>query len=344
VSPAHFPTAPSRAATPPRTNPRVIDALWTFGELHSKPLDDSYTSSNGDYLVRNDGRIVVVTRVGSAQPIIEHVATAGFRAEDVYIQGPWLVVKELSANDASAEIDLQRYDLNSGERIHVTKRDVPRPTEPEMDFLGDHLYYVTGSSTTHKCLIDLDIERLIAKRSYCGESGWVVEDPKASPAGLVVSEVHPDPESRCKRLVVIPLGEKPRRDLAPPVTTCRQWSGYLVEGAVAWDEIDPTERDVDMGEADLYARTSRGELVDLGAEYTDSLIACAGWFYWNVQGEEELRRWRPGSDIEVIFRAPDGGGTVLGRAACGTERLILRVNATDPDRTRETLYSAELRS
>lgn len=262
--------------------------------------------------------------------------------EDAYIQHPWLIVKELPVSEAVAKIKLFRYDLRTGsDRTEISEGHIPEPTESEMEALGGHLYFMTGSSKTHKCVIDLDITTLTTKSIYCGDTGWVVGDPRPSADGLVVSEVRPNETNRCKRLVIIPTGQKPRRDLAPPVKKCKQWSGHVIGSSTVWDEIDPTEDDVDMGEAALYARTDDGDVLALGDEYTESMITCGGWYYWRVQGRETLRRWQPGSNIEIIYRGIEDG-TVLGRPFCGGDQLIFPEANTDPDSNEEIWYTAPI--
>ncbi|AEI11110.1 hypothetical protein Celgi_0590 [Cellulomonas gilvus ATCC 13127] len=97
---------------------------------------------------------------------------------------------------------------------------------------------------------------------------------------------------------------------------------------VAWTGAPETSADgVNYFKSPLRA-LDEGRIYDLGETSVGGAAICHGAGYWTTDGAggpEEVRRWKPGSDIEVIYRSPDknsldsyttsmpfcGGSTVL---------------------------------
>ena len=89
-----------------------------------------------------------------------------------------------------------------------------------------------------------------------------------------------------------------------PNRDCRGFQGASSAATSAWFEFDPASGDPFRSPV---KGVLDGEIVQLGAGGAGSLTVCGGYFYWRSETRDhsEIRRWRPGTDVEVVYRSPE---------------------------------------
>lgn len=77
------------------------------------------------------------------------------------------------------------------------------------------------------------------------------------------------------------------------------------ENFVIWSELKPQKDGTDYHRAQMYGRDQDGKIWDLGLGTAGSIQVCNERAYWMVgTGINEVRTWKPGESIKVIYRAP----------------------------------------
>jgi hypothetical protein len=203
-----------------------------------------------------------------------------------------------------------RIDIRDGSMTDLDPTTgVPAPGVPPTWSVSGGLLSYPIQRRNRNCVAVIRVATLRTALVDCAPreqyAGW----PQVSEETLIYSQYSEAPVPGCRRLVAVPLSGGPAEPL-PATVECAPFSGVRGPGFTVWGESPPdTElRDV----AEMYGLEDGGEVVHLGQGTTNSQIVCAGWAYWVADSDlrkgdfTEIRRWRPGSHVEIVYLSPPG--------------------------------------
>jgi hypothetical protein len=140
----------------------------------------------------------------------------------------------------------------------------------------------------------------------CGEPGedlgWMAVD------GSAVSFVQgPFADSGCEKLMVLTDSDTAPKVAAPDDCV---FEGAAGERTVAWSRppVPDSQGALDYFDVPVYGLQD-GIVVGLGRGVAGSVTVCRDVAYWltSSTGGDEIRRWEPDGNVEVIYRSPDQG-------------------------------------
>ena len=256
--------------------------------------------------------VIVTTNVGDAillggreiESEIVHAPGWEWIFQDVLFAGDWLV--DAVSNDSTHESRI--YRLSSGtEPILVDEWSSVVGHIPELAANGVMLWYTTRHEPGVACIVELNTTTGASTDIYCGDGGADIGWLTAHGDSLSFVEWH---GSECGQLIRV-LAGAPGTPESVSGPAC-VFHGVASDDLVAW--VEPPKPDA-AGYVDYFKVPVVGlvgeEPLDLGVGAAGSLEVCGDALYWEMEGEgqtpDEIRAWRPGEPINVVYRSPDTG-------------------------------------
>lgn len=242
----------------------------------------SFGDFNGDYVAymeeHGGSPGTQFTRVYDANghQVLQHSPdAAAWYTQEVWLTKHFAVIEDI--NEAQRLVRLAIYDLTTGERLELP--DGAQPTQPEVDASFGQLTFVTGDIETQMCQRLVDLEAGAAMEIFCAERGEILGDSATGDDGISFSRLRDvNTESRCKDVFT---WRKRQLEKLPLRQACIGWSGDMIDGAVAWDEMNPEKQS--LGNAKGFARAEGGSVLPLKRIDTDSLVGCGSMFFWEAE-------------------------------------------------------------
>lgn len=127
--------------------------------------------------------------------------------------------------------------------------------------------------------------------------------------------------------------------------TCAIWE---VVGNGAWEvwfEVplrkDPNEA-INYNKAEILGRDATGNVWDLGHGAAGSLVLCRDGAYWTYESGNapgEIREWKGGDTVEVVYRSPNRDYGISSPRCWGNVLHIQRFNSGKVESPDEVLYT-----
>lgn len=305
-APGPTPTA-TPTATPEALSPTVSDRLaeWTTIAGPSQELSTFAGLSDGSFLaiLGGDDQTVAVFTDGHRQEV---PAPHGYVVQDVLQVGGKVV---FGAVDESNEVfRLYRWTPGEPSADVLLESSGSDAYWPETAVWGDDLY-VTAVAGDTMCVTRWDVTSAdpatTAQPVACGGPRESLSWVSAQDGALSYLLVGPD--GGCSRLMTVSL---PDGQPEPVATDGCVGRAVASTDLAAWDQIpeSSSDRPQDWFDVPVLARAG-DQFVSLGRATGGSEMICDGALYWLtafVSGTpQEIRRWAPGGDIEVVYRSPD---------------------------------------
>ncbi|WP_163510903.1 hypothetical protein [Fodinicola acaciae] len=288
--------------------------LWTF------PFQRTETVVNGDsgpllydgrYYAspHHDDSTVVDTRTGKV--VVRHRAahrSDGWHVEDVFLTAGFAIAVDSDTEPPYAPKPwyvVTRYQLSDGKATPLALRPPVSTVDPEVTAGDGHYAYVTDRNG-RGCVAVGEVSQVTAAVAYCSPAGWLPGFLGTDPTSVTFVENSERPSTTgqpagCRRLVRLAFTGAVTRFSGSP---CRQYAGASAGSWSAWSDASDTDSDVEHSPV-VAAVAGTRQRVDDGM--TGSLRTCDGWLYYNhreTPTSVEIRRWRPGSAVEVVYRSP----------------------------------------
>ncbi len=183
--------------------------------------------------------------------------------------------------------------------------------QPEIALAG-HSLLMMGSPAESACLRSLDLAH--PERGFsdvaCGEEGKIWWWLTVAPDGAVSWLESDSFEAECARLLRLELGSL---EPSPAVEGQCVSRGAASATSAVWNtspDVDPL-LGTNWFDVPLLVE-SGGVQVELGSSVSGSALFCGDYLYWlkDMEGLDkptaEVRRWRPGGEIEAVYRSPRG--------------------------------------
>jgi hypothetical protein len=288
-------------------SPRVVDNLFGWRVVLPKVKDkEMFPVTDGRYLATSitpTSTTIHVVDQQTGRVVFRHTPGEGWYVDDVLLSPPWAIVKEDNSDTEGVTVRLSqgyRYSLLDGSRADLqAQTGMPAPGPADWWFADEgRLAYLAWNKTRHDCLAVADIDTLTGASVYCAATGSYLGFPRMDGRDLTISEL--DPKAHCRKILWIRAGEPPRE--APAQQDCAPFDGAFTGASYAWTEQPPG---ASAQVAAFYLRDHSG-VRPTGAVDAGSLRPCRGWIYWQESGTwaTEIKRWKAGHDIEVIYRSP----------------------------------------
>jgi hypothetical protein len=311
--------------------PIIKQALWKFPFQRSEPLvtgDAGPLLYDGRYYARPDPKdpttaTIIDTRTNKV--VVRHQAphrSDGWQVEDVFLTDGYAIVVDADAEPPYAPkpwYAVTRYRLADGAATTIAQQPAVSTVDPEV-VAGDGKYAYVTDQTGRGCVAMADVQQSTATVRYCAPAGWLPGFLRTSDTSLTFAENSEQPkQSRqpegCRRLVRLPTTGQPAN--VPASTACRQYAGASEGGWSAW--TDAADSDPDVEHAPIKAVIGQAKPVQIDIGVTGSLRTCGGWVYYNHRADPttmEIRRWRPRSDVEIVYRSPGEQLSATTSVAC----------------------------
>lgn len=309
-------TGPSRTGTGSpgaAATPAVVDALADWGAVAGPTAEllavtgfrpDAFTAT----LKAGAGEDEAVAIFRDGQRLV-HPAGPGFIVQDIFLVGDDVVFGV--ANEDKGEFDVYRWDGTAATPEALIESTGTDWWWSETAVIGTTLYYSTAHAA---CIEAMDLSRPNPREHVtqvaCAAPGEELSRLFAQDS--VLSYLSSAPTADCYVMYrVVSPGSSPERVQGP---------GCIAQGVAdahiaAWNEapIPDTNGYSNWFDVPLHGVVD-GREIDLGRGGAGSEIICDGRLYWTKEGDAagaaEVRRWRPGGPIEVIYRSPDEDTTV----------------------------------
>jgi hypothetical protein len=307
---------------------QVVDALWDWDvRVRDVPIDYAGALDEGASVrvgPAGPGGSTAVVDVSSRRTLATlRPTTPGRTIGAVAVAEPYVVWSDYTAEATSPTLHV--LDARSGEATTVDGRPgVAEPGAPPTFALHDHrLAYTTQDVGSTSCLVLLDLRTWRSSTVHCTDrDDQGVGDPTLTAHGLAAITFDPRVGRRgCARpLFTRRPGAEPLEPV-PGSSTCWATTALVGPDFVAWDDQRPRSPDL----ADLLVHTDADGTRALPRGDAGTLTLCGEWIYWTSwprTGERtEVRRWRPGADIEVVHRSPSADAGTLTAPQCHGDRL-----------------------
>lgn len=302
TGPSHAGTgAPGAAATAPA----VVDALAAWGTV---------AGPTGELLAVSDFRPDAFTaklKAGADEAVaifrdgqrLVHPTGPGFIVQDSFLVGDDVVFGV--ANEEKGEFDVYRWDGAAATPETLIESTGKDWWWSETAVIGTSLYYTTHGA----CIEAMDLSRPNPREHVtqvaCAAPGEELSGLFA--ADSVLSYLSAAPKDACYVLYrVVSPGSTPERV---------QGTGCIAQGVAdahlaVWNEAPVPDSNGYRYWFDVPLHgVVDGQEIDLGRGGAGAATICGGTLYWTKAGDAtasaEIRRWRPGGSIEVIYRSPD---------------------------------------
>lgn len=262
-----------------------------------------------------------------------HLSDPAWQIQKVFLSAPWaLVVETIDPPPREASPTRAfRYDLRTGAvTSFASVETLPQTWFPQpFDVEGGRVAY-SGRVGGRGCLVVAELATLRGRPVYCSAAtGWLPGLPQLAGGTLSVMD-NQNSRPHCRHQLVVDVdGGRPTR--AAERAPCTPFDGVATAGFTVHTELAPNASNYDR--AALVAASRTGPLLPLGLGAAGSLRVCRGWAYWHIRfgsstedATEEIRRWRPGSTVQVVYRTPravNNGWVGTTRVSCHGGQLML---------------------
>lgn len=308
-SPIPHRTTTTPAATrsgPVDPHPKVVDALATWGTVAGPTAEllavtgfrpDAFTAN----LKAGADEAVAIFRDGQR---LVHPTGPGFIVQDIFLVGDDVIFGV--ANEDKGEFDVYRWDGTAATPEALIESTGKDWFWSETAVIGTSLYYNTAHGA---CIEAMDLSRPNPREHVtqvaCAAPGEELSRLFAQDS--VLSYLSSAPTADCYVMYrVVSPGSSPERVQGP---------GCIAQGVAdahiaAWNEAPiPDGNGYSYWDDVPLHGVVEGQEIDLGRGGAGSETICDGTLYWTKAGDAtasaEIRRWRPGGPIEVIYRSPD---------------------------------------
>ncbi len=316
LSPSPTPT-PTRTPLPPRPTATpfvelaVVDSLWEWNVI-AGPAEDLAPPSDfdGELLVwEEEWRRPEVLWAQLAERRWElHTAPLGWGINEARISQGQVFLVEFNFQDG--DYHLWEYTIASGTRA-LLEAWPGVPQRHQVPWLAPDAQHLAWSTTLADGRSCIRVREHATGRQYearCAPDDSVVLDrPYLRWPVLTYQQLISEGDANCGTTytLVLPHGEPQAHE----VTVCEGFQGAGDAQVVAWTEMP--SRTAYPWRVPIYGRGPTGEIVNLGVASAGSVAVCDGYAYWEKECSncpDEIRTWRPGGPVEVIYRSPDKEG------------------------------------
>lgn len=330
--PASSTPTPSPSFDP--DNPPVVDTTVSMQDFGERPNggEDGVFLVGARYVVRPDGshtRTTVVTRRSDGRVVLRYTpARPAFETDFAGLDGDMLVLTDEDTVDeepgklpATATI----FNLVTGTRTPVARV----PGAPPLSLYGPQATVTEGrfyySASVHggfsNCVGEIDLTHLTGQVVTCGKSGEWILYVKSAEHGAAWVHFHGHSFDVCRDGELIQGGVTGPDG---PADDCGTFDVSALDGWQVWESFPPGG--VVPGGA--LAATDGTRVVQLGEEANGTLVACAGYVYWDPASDgKQLVRWRPDGPIERVYQVTgDVENTWVYGVACADGILTVRID------------------
>ncbi|WP_163567297.1 hypothetical protein [Fodinicola feengrottensis] len=246
----------------------------------------------------------------------------GWQVEDVFLTDGYAIVVDADAEPPYRPkpwYAVTRYQLSTGTATSVADQPPVSTVDPEV-VAGDGRYAYVTDQGGRGCVAVADVRQVAASVRYCAPVGWLPGFLRTGDSSVTFAENSENAsQSRqpagCRRLVRLPSGGAATD--VPALAACRQYAGAGVGNWSAWS--DASDADADVEHAPVLAAVGRASPFRVDVGVVGSLRTCGDWVYYDHRADPstvEIRRWRPGHPIEVIYRSPGEELSATTSVAC----------------------------
>lgn len=302
-----------------------VDNLWAWSVVAEAPrMYNGDLGANRRFVLAPVGEATgVYKRQGRQRELILRLdPEPGFRIEESTLSEHWVTWREVEDRATKRpEVHIHVADLRRGTTTRLDR--VPGVADPGLpptsSHSGQHLTYTTQDAQATNCIAHLDLASMKGSVVHCTpHKEWGAGFPRYGSGGVTFNQWRPQPRpGGCLSVLVVASGETKAKPV-PAQRDCRPFSGVADDDFQFWGEQRPYTPE----QADFFAATSDGSIERFGRGDTATEIWCNGWVYWVTHPAEvgELRRWRPGSAVEVVYRNSPSWLT-LSVPSCQGDRL-----------------------
>ena len=316
---------------------QVVDELWNWQQVGPWDRQDGFIY-NGKDLVWTEGwnkqgeppgqnftGTKLLTQRNGRQSL--WLTTEGTYLNTLTLDQGYLVVTEAQTFGPIQQIYL--INLNTGERKLFDQRegkfDAPDYHIPLRIVLnGGRLIWNSARPDRHSCLRMFTWETLTTQVLFCSEQPEEILQPfNLEGNTLLYGVLHfmPFRAEVFQQNLPEAKGERPE---ARPLFRIDRDAEYLATDGQVTALLGPYLQSV-MAK-DLYAGSMDGTLQRL--DYTDNnMNACYGYVFWANNPRGEVRAWKPGSPIQVVFR----GGSNFSFACADGWVAFNHIGSENPD-------------
>jgi hypothetical protein len=298
-----------------------------------------------------DSKAVLIIRRSDGGVVRKHRAgPRGFEPDFGGIHGDRAVIADEDVQSPDARKPNARasiYDLANGRVVEVGKiPGAPALSKygPQATISADGKYYYSASigGGLSNCVGEVDLVRQRGRVVECAGSKGMILYVGSGDRGATWTRFAERSFAACR----VGRGIHDGRLFTLAPRTCDAFGTAAVEGG--WSLRTRQPRDEAIQPAMPLTATRGRERVDLGEARGRSVVACAGYAYWKHdvpdESAQEIRRWRPGGAVELVYRqpapAPDSRETtLLTTGGCNDGLFTFTVVAHANGRFDATVYS-----
>ncbi len=283
------------------------DASWTVSTRVPTPFlevlavgDDALVSVTQD---EGGTETIVLDSMGVRQEVTFGV---GQITQDASVLDDGTVLYSIG-DDNTGEYWVYRWDPATDSIVTAYESAGAGATWSETVVAGEYLYVTQGDGASDACLGRLDLADASSEmeRVGCAPEGEYLGDLRAASDGTVVYRTYESDE--CGTVHRLIGDETEELDIDGCV-----FRAVASRDVVVWSGAAPdTGLGTNYFDAPLFALLD-GQQIDLGMAAAGSAVVCDDAVYWltytdDPQGVTQIRRWVPGSPVEVFYRSPDEG-------------------------------------
>ncbi|WP_343994072.1 hypothetical protein [Nocardioides dubius] len=276
---------------------------WSWRVVAQDPRTNrGYLHASKRYLLEADSsQTMRVNDRKKESPVAAVTVPPGEHLEQVDLSERWLTwVTVENSDDPSVTHWVRRLPHGSPQRIEDIAK-APRPQWPPTQALAGSLLTYTAGAMHRRCAVTLDLETGTHEKVMCVRHRKTgIGMPRLSEAGVVVNTQSEDgTPNGCNRAWVRRADDATATEL-PAQLPCAAFTGAVSSSTTVWNE----QYDEDAPDVGAFYGLDGPEVVPLGDGDAGSEIACGDWVYWTDHAGEvgRLKRWRPGTDVEVVYR------------------------------------------
>lgn len=314
---------------------RTAAFRWTAVRKRIPAGSSVVAAYDGRYLaaaITRDGRRASITDTRTGRRVISHKVTgaSNWIVRDMYLADPWVLIVEAPMDGGGIPATKAVvYDLRSG-RQRTPPTSLPTAAQPEPYDADESRFVYSTRSGKRSCLAVVPFQTMRARLVGCVGRGQLIGRPSIASDELAAM-VRTTRGKPCAYPILIDLGavgSRPER--TPQRKRCSNFGAAVADSAVATLEIAIGASD--LTQAKVWGLSRGTALTPLGPGVAASAVGCGGWLYWSRDDDRaqvaEIRRWRPGQGVQVVYRSPDPGWFTTSAVQCDGGFLRLFRNWT----------------
>lgn len=308
----------AKTETPPPTSRAAVIDRWSASE---QPAFAQRTNDRWRVRTRGADGLAADILDSKGKIVVHHqVAGAKRKIEDVFLLGDTALVVETTPVDVVenggkfAPKRVVRYRLPSPTR-QILDGTIPLPS-PSSPWAAGPTYaaFLHRDSKNALCVVVLNLRQL-----GCAPAGWGIQALQVDDRAVTWQQG----SQTCAQVWGVSLaGGIPRRLGG---SGCGEWEAVQAGTGSVWTEIDRA----DPEHAAIFARDRQTRA--LGRAFTGTVVSCGGWTWWRAAASYapdlslQLRRWKPGGQVETVYTTPKADGMVMSRPECAGSSVTFEV-------------------